>query len=511
MSNVVSDNLHKLIRSMTKAEKRYFKIFSSRHILGDENNYRLLFAAIDKQEVYDEDRLVKKFSDKQFTHRFSISKNRLYNAILKSLDAFHSNSSVEAQLNRQIHSAEILYHKSLYDQSLKLLNSARKVAEKYEKYPQVLSIIRWEKRIIEKSNYAGVSVRDLETIATVDRALAQKIAAFDELWNVKSRVFHSLFSKGKVRSGLEEKEFKAMLDELKLNVPVDEQGIENQYLMNHVQGAFYFAVGKYEECYPYLLSNISLIEEYPHLFDEEPGMYLSVLSNAVYVGLRLSKPEEARKNLDRLRKFPKVLESQMNTDLEARVFSTIKSTELTLFAHTNDFEQGMALLPDIEKGLDHFGTQVSPVKRAQLLFNSGVICIGAEKFHDALRFINQLLNDSEIDSSLDIHCMARMLDLVIHLELGHRDLLPYTLRSSQRYLQVRQRVFQFEKVFLDFINEYLKKRQGKKEPELFSELIEKMEELKKDAFEAPVFEYFDFIAWAKNHVTGKPYRKELAA
>ena len=131
MSNKASDSLHTLIKSMTKPEKRYFKVFSSRHIIGDSNNYEMLFDAIDKQNIYDEEKLLKKFKGQPFINRFSISKNRLYAALLKCLDSFHSNSSVEAQLQRQLHAVEILYHKSLYDQSLKLLHSARKVAIKH--------------------------------------------------------------------------------------------------------------------------------------------------------------------------------------------------------------------------------------------------------------------------------------------------------------------------------------------------------------------------------------------
>ena len=113
MSNVASDNLHRLIKSLTKPEKRYFKVFSSRHVIGDNKNYIILFDAIDKQIEYDEEKLFLKFKDKMFTNRFSISKNRLYTAILKSLDSFHSSSSTEAQLQRQLHSVEILYHKQL--------------------------------------------------------------------------------------------------------------------------------------------------------------------------------------------------------------------------------------------------------------------------------------------------------------------------------------------------------------------------------------------------------------
>lgn len=106
MSNKASASLHRLIKSLTKPEKRYFKVFSSRHVIGDQNNYLVLFDAIDRQSEYDEAKLLKKFKNEPFVKRFSIAKSRLYNAILKSLDAYHANSSVEAQLKRQLHCAE---------------------------------------------------------------------------------------------------------------------------------------------------------------------------------------------------------------------------------------------------------------------------------------------------------------------------------------------------------------------------------------------------------------------
>ena len=54
--------------------------------------------------------------------------------ILRALDAYHSNSSIDAQLKRTLHCAEILYKKSLYGQSKKLLDGAKKLAYKYDKH-----------------------------------------------------------------------------------------------------------------------------------------------------------------------------------------------------------------------------------------------------------------------------------------------------------------------------------------------------------------------------------------
>ena len=55
MSTKVKEGLFELIKSLSKSEKRYFKLISSRHTIGDENNYVRLFDYIAKQDEYNEE------------------------------------------------------------------------------------------------------------------------------------------------------------------------------------------------------------------------------------------------------------------------------------------------------------------------------------------------------------------------------------------------------------------------------------------------------------------------
>ena len=89
-----SHTLYDLISSMTMSEKRYFKLFSSRHVIGDSNDYIHLFNAIDKQKVYSEDKLRKA----SFVKNLSQEKNYLYRLVLKSLNAYHSNEAAQDYL-----------------------------------------------------------------------------------------------------------------------------------------------------------------------------------------------------------------------------------------------------------------------------------------------------------------------------------------------------------------------------------------------------------------------------
>ena len=66
MSIKVNEALFDLIHSLTKSEKRYFKLMSSRHTIGDENNYIRLFDAIGKQSTYSEAELFSFFRGRHF-------------------------------------------------------------------------------------------------------------------------------------------------------------------------------------------------------------------------------------------------------------------------------------------------------------------------------------------------------------------------------------------------------------------------------------------------------------
>jgi len=99
-----------------------------------------------------------------------------------------------------------------------------------------------------------------------------------------------------------------------------------------------------------------------------------------------------------------------------------------------------------------------------------------------------------------------LLNLIVHLELGNQQLVPYALKSTQRYLNLRNRVYKFENIFLHFINRILKTRDKKEEHMVYTALLDEFRLIGDDNFEKTAFEYFDFDAWAQSKVTGEDFR-----
>ena len=60
MAKKNSDPVFQLIKSLTKAEKRYFKLFATRQKSAEDAKFIKLFDLIDKQKDYDEGKILEK-------------------------------------------------------------------------------------------------------------------------------------------------------------------------------------------------------------------------------------------------------------------------------------------------------------------------------------------------------------------------------------------------------------------------------------------------------------------
>lgn len=473
MSKVSSDKVFQFIKSLSKAEKRYFKVYTSKQA-GDKNNHQILFDAIDKQEEYDETELRKGLKNPTLIRSLPIAKTRLFDVILRALDAYHSNSSVDAELKRTLHCAEILYKKSLYAQSQKLLDNAKKLAYKYDKHTSLLEIFMWEKLLIEKDNYENVGDEELEAMMHENTRITKLIEVYNDFWGIKSRLFNILNKRGKARTEEGLTKLKSIIDDTLLNRPKEHLFHQTEYLYNHIYSAYYFGVGDYANSFKYLKANVDHIEANLEKFQEEPNSYFSILTNIVYVASQLKDFDAVFHYLKKLRELPETLEVKNNEDLEIKLFSSANSIELTIYFLTGEFEKGLELIPQIENGFMLYAHKLNSVRKAFFYFNIAIIYFGAKKYNDALKWTNRLLNDIDINKSLDIYCFGQLLNLLIHIELKNKNLLPYGLRSTQRYLNTRNRYFKFETSFLELITKLLRSPDAISEQEQYEVFLKEV-------------------------------------
>ena len=188
-----SEELFKLIKSLTKSEKRFFKLTST--LQSGDKNYIRLFDAIENQPHYDESEIKHLFKKETFIKHLPSEKNHLYKLILKSLRAFTADNSVNSQLQDELKNVELLYQKAHYKECRKIIDKAKKLAYSNEKFYYLSEIINWEKQLLEEEYLAGNFDKNLDSLIREEQEVLEKLRNLAEYRILYSKINY-VFRKG---------------------------------------------------------------------------------------------------------------------------------------------------------------------------------------------------------------------------------------------------------------------------------------------------------------------------
>jgi len=500
------DHVHRLIRSMSSAERRYFKLFIGRHAPEGGTNPQLLFDAIAGMDHYDESAIRTQFKHEAFIKHLAIAKRRLYETILRCLDVFHAESSVDARLNRSLHHVEILYQRALYTDAEKMLHNVRRLAEAHHRAPVLLAVAEWERRLIECHNYAQVSEGDLDRLAADATSIMEEQLRIAGLWDLKSRLLLILYREGQVRDEGTRSRVRAYLQHpLLRKEPLEGSSAKARFYFHHIHSAAAFAVSDMGSCQQHLNANLSLLNANKEQFSGDPNLVLGVMSNLIYTYTRLGRSSEAVDLLKQFRTAPSQWNMPESDDLDLKLFSTTTSLELSIHSRLGAFDKALELVPVVERGLARHGERLGPVRKAAFRYQVAYAYFGVGDHDKAMRWLNDLLNNVGTRDSSDTVCFGRMLQLITRLDSGKTDLLTYTLRNTERFLRTRERQYKFEPLLLTFIRDLTKARTEEARRSLMITFREELGTVLADPLEQPILDHFDPIAWVDSKLTGKGY------
>lgn len=494
----VSEDLFHLIKSLDQSEKRYFKIFASMYNKGgDSNNYVRLFDAIDKQAVsggsYDEDTIKKQFKDDKFAKQLHVAKNYLYNNILKSLRLYNSERSKASELSGLIRDIENLMDKSLYLQSKKLIEKAKKIALFHERYIELLQIIDIEKIIARTEAYAERSEEELLELHKEQTAVMEKLGNINEYWNLTIKSFFLRKKQGTVRNKTELNEFNELMRHPYLETEDKATTYISKNFYFNLKGLQYLTNQDYPNLYEYCKRQIEFMEEYPHLIKKDN--YINSMNNLLLVEIELERYNEAFETIKKLRSI-----ESTSVVHKAHIFVISYEIEINLYLRMGNFSKGVLLIPEIEKGFKEYRKNID--KEAEILFyyNIAYLLFGDKQYGKALDWLNKILNSKELDLREDIQCFARIFNLFIHYEMKNYDLIEYIIRSTQRFLSSHKTLREFESMILAFMKKIINVQQEKDRLELLNEMKFKLNSIASDITVTRAFEYFDFISWIESKI-----------
>lgn len=500
MPKTPSKKLFDLIKSLSGSEKRYFKLFASNNKTDKTSKYILLFESIDQQENFDDEQLkeIVYAGEPIHSRKYSELKAYLYDLILRSLHGYDEKSSLNFKIKSLLHSVQVLYKRSHYEDCKEILHKVINLANTSERFSILLEAYGWEKQIAS----AQMDIHYLDSnLSRIEKEEMECLEKMKNLSNYKTIFFKVLVSVRK-NALLRSEEQIHLLDTLMDNPllkSVDQAKSHIARILYHrIYSLYYYAVLDYKKFYTSCKMAIKEMELKPELIIEDPSDYISALSNYTLSCGLLEKYEEVRTGLQKFLKIkPKTLDDELKLHME------YYSKSFSLYIFTGEFDQGRLLLEKHLEELKKFGE--GSFQRSRFFFQYFYIYFAIGDFDKALYYLNQLLNLPRSIERQDLQSLARILNLIVHFEMGNTLLLEYLLRSTYRFLRKRNRMYEFEKCVLAFIKNSNKMQSNRALKNGFIKLKKDFEELSKIPSEKVMFQYFDFISWLESKINNEPF------
>ena len=143
-----------------------------------------------------------------------------------------------------------------------------------------------------------------------------------------------------------------------------------------------------------------------------------------------------------------VSSSVNNVDTMNIVFLNL---ELEYYIKTGKYGKGLQMIDRINDVMNSLKGAANEMMKCSVYYNIAYLYFLKNDFHKSIYYLNKILHDSKVKDEIEIFYYARLLNLIVHYEIGSFTLLESILKSTYRYLYKRQRVYKFEKQIYHFI------------------------------------------------------------
>lgn len=500
MSNISKDNLFALIQSLSKSEKRQFKLYVNR--LGDniDAKFLLLFNLLEKMSDYDEEEIMKsKIVTKQ---QLSNLKAHLYKQILISLRMNPVNQNMRIHIREQLDFATILYQKGLYKQSLKILDKTKSIAIVNEEKNIAYEIIELEK-VIESQYITRSIVGRADELAVQAKELSRQNVIASKLSNLSLQLYSTMLKSGYAKSDKEMREITAYFHKRLPQYEIDKLGFREKLWLYKAHLWHSFLIQDFLSCYKYSSKCLDLFRQHEHMIFLNPVWYIkcnSYLLESLYLIKYKSQMKETLEKLEQLialDSFPK------NDNINSLYFLCFYYNKFNLHFLEGDFEGGLELVDEVltklkenEDKIDEHHVMVFYYKIACLYFGSGdnIKCI---------EYLKKIIRNKNLSMREDLMCFSRVLNLVAHYEINMDYELEVQLKATYKFLIKMNDLHEVQREMIRFLKNLgsIYPNQLKSE---FKKLHERLKVYENHPYEKRAFLYLDIISWLESKIENKP-------
>lgn len=491
-----------LIRSMSKAEKRNFKLYATRLSGNQQAKFIALFDCLDGMEEYNEKRILQRCPIKK--EQLPNMKAHLYKQILVSIRLLEVQHSLHMQLHEQLDFARILYNKGLYQQSSKLLDKAADLALQSEQYTVALDFIELQKKIDTQNTTRGM-ISKSEKLNRLADTLCDRITRISELANISTQLYGLYLQLGYTRT---QKDINLIIHVYGQrlskyeNLPEDKLSFTERFYLYQAYAWYHYILHNMLLCYKNVRHWITLFDEHPQMkrlmFDAYMRGYSRLLDSLFLL-------RSYKRFTQTLNTFEHEIAGIDNVGDNSRMIALqIHYThQINKSFYEGAFNEGIKIIPEVEAFIQRYQNHLDIHHRMLLYYKIACLYFGNGDYDACMSYLKRIISTRDPLIRRDLQCYARILNLICSYESGSDYNIDYQIRAVYVFLDKMNDLQQVQKEMMHFLKR-LNSVYASDLKEAFRKLYETIKPYEHHPYERRTFYYLDVLSWLQSKVEGIP-------
>jgi hypothetical protein len=493
MATVHKNILFELVKSLTKSEKRQFKLYVGRVGGNEDAKFLVLFNILDKMTEYDEKVVLKKSSISK--SQLSNQNANLYRQLLISLRLNPQHHTFPVQIREQLDYATILYNKGLYQQALKILDKAKVQALELEENYMAYEIIEFEKVI--ESQYITRSLKSrADDLAIEAKNVSIQNVLASKLSNLSLQLYSFLLGNGYSKN---EEDYLLARNYFYYHLPtfeLDQLGFRERLYLYMSQLWYSFIIQDFSASYKYAVKWVGLFQDNPKMMVSHPVYFLKgqyYLLESLYYLRYYSKYTEYYEYLASFEEDKKVI-SNFNTRSLYFVYSRYAWINMKFLGA--DFQEGIDEIPRVEMELKENHDLIDEHHVMVFYYKFACLHFGLDNYRECVTYLDKIIENRALVLREDLLCYSRILKLISLFELGDHHLDSFII-STYRFLIRMNDLHEVQREIIEFIRGDIYPTDLQK---MFMVLHTKLKLLEDHPYEKRSFLYLDIISWLESKI-----------
>jgi tetratricopeptide (TPR) repeat protein len=487
-----SNQLFLLIKSLTKSEKRYFKL-NCIHTNGVKNHIKL-FDAIDKQHAHDDVYLKKLFEKETFVKQFHVTKRYLHQQVLKSLVLFYANEKGENSVKSMIEQVKVLYKKNLLAECVKLLIKTKKLALHYELFLDAIWCLNFMQEIFTQHfelKKWGVNILEvLEEESQVEGLLINN--------NGYNKLQTQIANFVKMESYSRREEKLLELDEIMSHdlLKEEQSAISKKALSKYhtCYLQYFYATGDFEKAIIHSRGRVEIMSNNLHAFSLGISKVIEFMSAHIRLCILTQNHQEAESY--RMKNTRLINENSFASPQELhrlhQALNIMVGNQVMLAKFEDDW-----MVRDVIEILEKRNTNEVLNIEVETYYIITYFYFAKKEFKKALFWNDQILN-AQPSVPVNYYSNSKIMNLIIHYELANYQLLESLLRSTYRFMSKASIHYKLEKIIVKTIKKLITSKDLETTNIIFFEFEKSLSKIK--GAEQNIFVYFDFLTWIRSKI-----------